>query len=211
MSDTNEPNLAEEIQKADRDPREEIVNQNATEFEQELRKSLREKGKLMGLTFAPNMSTTRMIEELTAARELYLNPTSDVQTEEETEDEFTLRRKLKMENTKLVRIQISCLNPQKSDLPGEIFTVHNEYVGTIRKFIPYNEAGNAYHVPLFLLKFLKDKKFMQIIQPAKGSTAPPTTRLVNEFAINILPDLTEAELRELARAQGAARSAEEEV
>lgn len=210
MTDANEPNLAEEIQKADRDPREEIMLQDTVEFEQELKKSLREKGKLLGLNFAPNTSVQRMIEELTAAREIYTNMVPEAQGEGETEDEYAMRRRLKLENTKLVRIQISCLNPQKSDLPGEIFTVHNEYVGTVKKFIPYNEAGNAYHVPMFLLKFLKDKKFMQIIQPPKGSTAPPSTRLVNEFAINILPDLTEQELRELARAQGAAQSAEDE-
>lgn len=210
MTDANEPNLAEEIQKADRDPREEIMLQDTVEFEQELKKSLREKGKLLGLNFAPNTSVPRMIEELTAAREIYTNMVPEAQGESETEDEYAMRRRLKLENTKLVRIQISCLNPQKSDLPGEIFTVHNEYVGTVKKFIPYNEAGNAYHVPMFLLKFLKDKKFMQIIQPPKGSTAPPSTRLVNEFAINILPDLTEQELRELARAQGAAQSAEDE-
>jgi hypothetical protein len=81
----------------------------------------------------------------------------------------------------------------------------------MKKFIPYNEAGEAYHVPMLLLKMLKRKKFLQIKDPPKGSRSAATTKLVPEYAITILEPLTEQELKDLARAQGAAEAADDDA
>lgn len=186
--------------------------QEAIAFEKDMKEKLRENGKLLGLTFAPNEGVPSMIEKLKTAREQVLSEPLAVNSDlpvAEQNTELSLRRKLRLEMLKLVRIQIACLNPAKAELPGEIFTVHNDVVGTIKKFVPYNEAGESYHVPFFMLKFLKRKKYLQIKDPPKGSRQPPTTKMVPEFAITILEQLTPAELKELARAQGAAESAED--
>lgn len=212
MTDQNQNNMGEDLvkqgQSASQMTDEELAKE-AMEFERELKQKLRENGKLLGLDFGPNTSIQTMRDQLVAARELILDAPAEEQGKEEPANEFALRRKLKMENTKLVRIRIACVNPAKADLPGEIFTVHNDFVGTVKKFVPYNEAGDAYHVPMLLLKFLKRKKFLQIILPPKGSHAPPTTKMVSEFAITVLDPLTKQELAELARAQGAAEAAED--
>jgi hypothetical protein len=184
---------------------------DAINFEREMKEKLRENGKLLGITFSPNEGVPSMIQKLKDARaEIFRDPEDVMKEQDQPLSIQEERNKQRFDMLKLVRIQIACVNPNKSGLPGEIFTVHNDFVGTVKKFIPYQEAGEAYHVPMILLKFLKRKKFLQIKDPPKGSRASATTKLVPEFAITILDPLTEAELKELARAQGAAESAEAE-
>ena len=184
--------------------------EDAINFEKDMKAKLRENGALLGVTFGPNEGIPSMVQKLKDAREVILRDTADIEEEAlQPQDEQLARREKRLELTKLVRIQIACLNPNKSDLPGEIFAVHNSIVGTAKKFVPYNEAGESYHVPMILLKMLKRKKFLQIKQPPKGSRKSASTKLVPEFAITILDPLTEKELKDLARAQGAAEAADE--
>jgi hypothetical protein len=190
----------------------EQIAQEQANFEKELKEKLRENGKLMGLTFSPNEGVVSMRQKLAEAREQLLQEPliQDVALPvDERKAELDARKALRMEMTKLVRVRIACLNPAKSELPGEIFTVHNDVVGTVKKFVPYNEAGESYHVPYFLYKFLKRKKYLQIVPPPKGARTAATTKMVPEFSIEILEPLTAAELKELARAQGAAEAAEQ--
>ncbi|MNF31598.1 hypothetical protein D3C84_123650 [compost metagenome] len=119
---------------------------------------------------------------------------------------LSLRQHLLNEATKLVRIRISCMDPKKQDLPGEFFTVANEFIGTVRKYVPFGEATDGgYHVPACILEMLKTREFLHI----RTVTHPVTkeistkTRYVKEFAIEILPPLTPAELKALAADQSA--------
>jgi len=211
--DKNEPTAEELIargQAAARQAELQRIAEEANSFEANLRKQLRENGKVLGLNFAPNTSTDTMIKQLTEAREQILQDPPTAAEIAAPPSEHAARQKLRDENLKLIRIRISCGNPNKSGLPGEILTVHNDIVGTVKKYIPYNEAGDSYHVPYILLKMLKRKKYMRIVDPPKGSRALPTTKLVPEYSIEVLDQLTPAELKELAIAQGAAASADTE-
>ena len=215
MADENKKETGEDLVAAGqaaavKAEQEQIVQEQAN-FEKDLKEKLRENGKLMGLTFSPNEGVVSMRQKLADAREQLLQEplVQDVTVPvDERKAEFDVRKKLRMEMTKLVRVQIACLNPAKSELPGEIFTVHNDVVGTVKKFVPYNEAGESYHIPYFLYKFLKRKKYLQIVPPPKGARTAATTKMVPEFSITVLEQLTPAELKELARAQGAAEAAE---
>lgn len=119
---------------------------------------------------------------------------------------LTLRQHLLAEATKLVRIRISCMDPKKQDLPGEFFTIANEYIGTVRKYVPFGEqTDNGYHVPYCIYEMLKNREFLSI----QTSTHPVSkaittkTRYIKEFAIEVLPPLTTAELKQLAADQSA--------
>lgn len=115
------------------------------------------------------------------------------------------------EQMKLVRCRITCLNPGKKDLPGEIFTVANKVLGTVRKFIPYGEVtDDGYHIPYILYKTLDEKKFLHIRSTRDRRTGTPQvhTSWAKEFAIEVLPPLTPEELQKLATAQLAAGSVE---
>lgn len=118
----------------------------------------------------------------------------------------TLRQKLMEENMRLVRLRITNLDPKKKNLPGEIITVANKYIGTVRKYIPFGEATeNGYHVPYCIYKLLKSRKFLHVrVVKVKNGQDRIETSNVPEFSLEVLPQLTEKDLRKLALQQAAA-------
>ena len=129
------------------------------------------------------------------------------------EKEQKLRRDVQAENLSLVRCRIYNLNPMKRDLPGEIITVANRYLGTVAKYIPFGEATEGgYHIPKVLYKNLKGRKFQQVTTRKIPGTAQIEVkrRMVPEYNIELLPPLTKAELSELGLKQAAAQRLERE-
>ena len=178
---------------------------------------LKSRAKLMGITFSNNIGLDALktkIEEHKQASEAKTQTQAPAQTNEQqpevqTENQkkkaktFSLRSHLQKEKMKLVRLRITNLDPKKKDLPGEILTVGNEYLGTVRKFVPFGEAtDNGYHVPYCLYELMRDRKFLSIKtrKGPKGQTIVEQ-QMVREFALEILPPLTEAELARLSAAQ----------
>ena len=119
---------------------------------------------------------------------------------------LTLRQHLLNENMKLVRIKVTNMDPKKADLQGEFFTIANEHLGTITKFVPYGESTDeGYHVPYCIYKMLLSRKFLQVSsrKNKKNGQLDVSQQWVREFALEVLPDLTEKELRQLATEQAA--------
>jgi hypothetical protein len=110
------------------------------------------------------------------------------------------KMQLKREALKLIRIRLSCMNPAKKEWDGEIFTVGNSLVGSITKFVPFNV--DSWHVPQILLYQLQERS-CQVFTTLKtqGGVSIRKGKLIKEFAIEILPPLTEEELHDLAQRQ----------
>lgn len=145
-----------------------------------------------GLTDAPASAPTTVVR-----------PTRKLTVEEQRQKE---REEMVAEQMKLVRLRITNLNPNKKDLPGEIFTVANNVLGTVRKFVPYGEqTDNGFHVPYWIYTQLKEREFVNIRtrKDSRGREFVETTN-AREFSLEILPQLTEVELNRLAAAQAAA-------
>ena len=184
-----------------------IENEFDTSEEAELA-ALKERAKMMGLKLPPKIG----LEKLKAKIEAKLNPTVEeyVDPGEETEIQrkARIRKKQITEQMVLIRCRIANLNPSKRDLRGEIFTVANKYVGTVRKFIPYGEAtDNGYHIPQIIYEQLKTRKFLQVNtrnDRSAGNQIVVDQRWVPEFSIEVLPQLTPEELDKLAASQAAA-------
>ena len=124
----------------------------------------------------------------------------------------SLRQQLVAEATKLVRVRITNMDPKKRDLHGEVLTVANEFIGTIRKFVPFGEqTDDGYHIPQCIFDMMSEKKFLDIRTPKDPKTGLPkvVTRWVREFALEVLPPLTPEELAQLAQAQLAAGGADD--
>lgn len=122
---------------------------------------------------------------------------------------LNLRQKLIRENMRLIRCRITNLDPKKKDLPGEVLTVANSFIGTVRKFVPFGEATeDGYHIPYVLYKMMKKRRFLHIrtVRDRHTGTSTVKTSYEREFAIEVLPPLTEEELQRLAMAQTAAGS-----
>lgn len=176
---------------------------------------LKQRAKLMNISFSNNISLEKLRQKIADAQEgkasepeqeePEVNPLEDKKQAPVNETEAQMRQRIRLEQTRLIRVRIQNLDPKKKDLPGEIITVANEYMGTIRKFVPFGEAtDNGYHIPYCIYVFLKNRKFLNIRVSNKGKKIEQAW--VREFAIEELPPLTQEDLDKLAAAQTAAGS-----
>lgn len=165
--------------------------------------SLKARADLLGIKYKSNIG----VEALKTKIEEHLAPKEDEAPLSRTEQMAAVRREAREKALRLVRVRITCMNPSKKDLHGEIFTVANRYIGNITKFVPFNdESEGGYHVPQALLNVIKARKFLDIRTRANRNNSADikvSTKFVPEFAIEELPQLTEEELNELKAAQAA--------
>ncbi len=115
-----------------------------------------------------------------------------------------MRNRLRKEASALVRVRVTCMNPNKKEWKGEIFTASNSIVGTFRKYVQFN-TEDGWHVPQIILNMIKARQFQTFytIKNERG-VAVRKGKLVPEFAVEVLPPLTEEELLELSRRQALA-------
>lgn len=181
---------------------------NAGPTEEEMLIALKAKATMLGVKFSNNIGIESLRERIAehekeqeAANATGSTPAA---AEENPNSHMAIRKRLQKEELKLIRCRITNMNPTKADLKGEIFSVRNKYIGTVRKFIPFGEATeNGYHIENILLKQLKARKFLQVKTNPKTNVVE-SQRFVPEFAIEILEPLTETELKQLAAQQAAA-------
>lgn len=175
---------------------------------------LKQRATMMGIKFSNNIGLEALRKKVSDAQEgiveqeqAEINPL-DTTPAAAQEDKLSMAQRIRLENTRLIRVRIQNLDPKKKDLPGEILTVANEYMGTVRKFVPYGEAtDNGYHIPYCLYKLLKSRKFLHVsVKKGRNGKERVEQQWVREFAIEILPQLTEEELKQLGQAQIAAGS-----
>lgn len=121
----------------------------------------------------------------------------------------TLYEELYEKQMALVRVRITNLDPKKKDLPGEVFTIANEVLGKVSRYVPYGEVtDDGWHLPYCIYKNLEERRFLNIRTKTDPRTKTQSTEssMAKEFAIEVLPPLTPTELAKLAAAQAAAGS-----
>lgn len=171
---------------------------------------LKERARTLGIPLSGNIGVDKLRERI----RLKLEGSSDVADEADeapkakkskAQIEQEIRDELYARCMALVRCRVYNLNPSKRDMHGDIITVANRYLGTVRKFIPFGEeTDGGYHIPQVLVDELKARQFQSIQTVQKNGKIEVKTRMVPEYNIEILPPLTEAELHELAISQAAA-------
>ena len=171
--------------------------------------ALKNKAKLLGIKHSGNIGEEALREKINAKmngeeEEMeFTGKKAKAVAKEETDLEIRARQR--KQQMKLVRVRIANMNPSKSDLQGEIVTVGNKFLGSVKKFIPFGEAtDDGYHIPFILYEELKTRMFQQISTKRKNGQIIVTTRMVPEYNIQELPQLTRKELKVLADKQGAA-------
>lgn len=182
---------------------------------------LKERAKQMGIPFSNNISLETLRKRISDKMEgkdvPEVNPlTGDVEIAAITaapkkldakQNALALRKLMHREQMKLVRVRITNMDPKKKDLPGEIWTVANEYLGNVRKMIPYGEqTDDGFHIPYCLFRLLQSKRFLHIrtVKDRVTGVERQEKQWVKEFSLDVLPDLTKEELARLAAAQAAA-------
>ena len=182
---------------------------------------LKERAKQIGIPFSNNISLETLRKRISDKMEgkdvPEVNPlTGDAEIAVITlapakldakQNALALRKMMQREQMKLVRVRITNMDPKKKDLPGEIWTVSNEYLGNVRKMIPYGEqTDEGFHIPYCLFRLLQSKRFLHIrtVKDRVTGVERQEKQWVKEFSLDVLPDLTKEELARLAAAQAAA-------
>jgi len=166
--------------------------------------SLKARADLLGLTYHPSIGVDKLREKVTAALAGEPEEVKPVSAQVESEDD--VRRRQKREASELVRIRVSCMNPNKKEWEGEIFSVGNSLVGTFKKYVPFNNE-EGWHVPRIIYNHLTERtcQIFVAMRDERGNTIRKS-KTIKEFAIEVLPQLTSDELAELARRQAMAKS-----
>ena len=190
------------------------------------------RARLMGMKVSNNISVEKlkakidehmkaeqtMVEEMETEQDTESSPAAPAQMVKQAapkgpETRQQIRDRLVREKMKLIRLRITNLDPKKKNIPGEVFTVANKYIGTVRKYIPFGEVTeNGYHVPFCIYEMLKSRKFLHIrtIKSRNGKGEHVETSYIPEFSLEVLPPLNEKELKDLARMQAAKKGNDNE-
>lgn len=160
--------------------------------------TLKARADMLGIAYHPSIGVEKLKEKISA-----------VTSNQPKEPEIVVgdvKNDLKADALRLIRIRLQCMNPVKKEWEGEIISVGNSVVGTVKKYIPFN-ADEGWHVPKMLFDYLNEKQ-CQVFVTVKDSRGNNIRKgkLIKEFAIDVLPPLTPAELQEMARRQALGRN-----
>jgi len=170
---------------------------------------LKRRADKLGVSYSNNISLETLKERVAKAMEGNKEPEDKEEAKaeavEKTQSLVELRAQKRKEDTKLIRIRYTNMNPRKKDMPGEFFTVANGIVGTIKRYVPYGEAAeNGWHVENAIYKMMKRRTFTSTVTKRDDKGRPYNTSVARkEFAIEVLDPLTKEELEQLAKDQRA--------
>ena len=162
----------------------------------------------MGISYSKNIGA----EKLRARIEDALNdkePVVEAPKNEAAETVGQRRNRLRKEAGALVRVRVTCMNPNKREWQGEIFTVANAVVGTFRNYVPFN-LEDGWHIPEIVFQQVKARK-CQVFKTVNGPRGEKIRKgtLIPEFSVDVLPPLTKEELSDLAKRQAMAGGIED--
>lgn len=175
--------------------------------EQNTRAYYKQQADNLGLNYPHNISTEKL-------KQIVGNKMKQIRSEKPKENNVAANQFKDMRA--LVRIQINVLNPAKQNWTGEIFTVGNDVIPHMTRFIPYNAVNGVWHVERMFVEMLKSRKYQRMVEhsgsrndPSKYGVDYHRNQLVPEFNIIELPPLTEQELQDLGANQAANGSIQE--
>lgn len=184
---------------------------NAAELAASELDSLKAKADLVGVKYHPSISADKLRAKVAAHIAGEPEPGKEAVAETKVaavETVLQKRKRTKDTALALVRVNVTCMNPAKREWDGEIFAVGNSHIATQKKFVPFNTA-DGYHIPKIMFDMLKERKCQVFYnERAKNGITVRKGKLINEFAIEVLPQLTEKELAELAKIQAVAGTIE---
>lgn len=168
--------------------------------------TLKAKADLMGIQYSPNIGLDtlreRVNKHLQDTEQNQQQPVVQVAPVSATPVVVDPR----LESMKLVKVIVTSMDQTKKDYPGEVFTVSNAVIPTIKRFVPF---GIETHVEKILLDVIKDKQCLQLVEDSQAKIkGMKKKKIIRAYAVQELPQLTAEELEELRKAQLARQSIE---
>jgi len=186
-------------------------NNDAAELAAEELDSLKERAKQLGVDFHPSIGYEKLsvkVKDFLVAKEAEKpEEPAPVVAAPLTGNARLVRMKRDM--SALVRIRVTCMNANKREWEGEFFSVGNRVVGQIQKYVPYD---HIFHVPQMILTMIQERKcqVFYTVTDHRGNKSRKG-KLIKEFGIEILPQLTTNELKELAQRQAMANGTSDAI
>ena len=164
--------------------------------------ALKARADLLGINYHPSISLPKLRDKVASAISDPVEEDLPVAAESDNER----RSRKQKEASELIRIRLVCMNPNKKEWEGEVITAGNSTVGTFKKYIPFN-ADEGWHVPRIIYNQLVERECQVFVskKDSRGNTIR-SGKVIKEFAIEVMPQLTSQELNELARRQAMAKS-----
>jgi hypothetical protein len=170
--------------------------------------TLKQRADMLNVSYHPSIGVEKLREKVAAAIAGKPAETAPAPVVAQPGEESELQRlqRLRREANELVRIRLTCMNPNKKEWEGEIFSVGNAVVGTLKKFVPFN-TDDGWHVPRMIYEQLLERQCQVFVTlKSKSGTSIKVGKLIKEFAIEVLPPLSLDELKDLAQQQAMAKS-----
>ncbi len=178
--------------------------------------SLRSRLDLMGIAYQPNAGIKKLrglvaekVEDASSPKPSVTPPPAPEVVTPYVETPGARRVRLRKEAGSLIRVVVSCMNPEKRDWEGEYFSVGNSAVGQFKKYVPFNNE-QGWHVPQIVLNHMLDKE-CQIWVPKRNERGEKikVAKLIKELNVQVLAPLTHDELEALGQRQAMSHSIDE--
>lgn len=179
--------------------------------------ALKDKARLLGVAFRDNIKPESLadrvkkhIEEMDKVAAESTAPDAPEVTTPETPkkdvipETVRLRRQQKRDLLKLIRVRITCHDSSKSAWEGKPFSGGNDIIPSITRYIPF---GREWHCEQILLNIIKEERYTMRTSKKVNGKLVTTAQTVPTYNVEILPPLTEKEIKQLA-VQQAAKSGE---
>lgn len=164
--------------------------------EQEEMILLKERAAMLNLKVHHNLSLVKLralVNAAIAPKSVEADPVTK-KTPAQLKNEKKVR--LRKEATRLVRVKVLCMNPNKKEWPGELFDAGNRVIGNVRKYVPLD--GRPWHVEQIILNVMEDRKFLHLYTETDNhGNELNRSKNEKEFNITILPPLTATELEKM--------------
>jgi hypothetical protein len=172
------------------------------------RATLVARAKQMGITHHVNLGVDKL-KLLVNGMLIEDAPVEPVSKDSKSESRSQYIARRRKEAHRLVRVVVSCRNPEKSESEGDTFTAGNSLIGSTTKYIPFNNE-EGWHVPQIILNVLREKKCQVFSwkKTAQGARVK-AGKQISEYVITELPPLTPDEIQELKERQAISRSIDE--
>lgn len=173
--------------------------------------TLKERADTLGIKYHPTIGLDKLREKVNAAVTGSSDAIEDGEegSEAVTESLKEMRVRQKREASELVRIQITNMNSSKRDYDGEVFCTGNRFVGTFKRYVPFDVP---WHVERAIYTMIKQRQ-CQVFVTERDDRGRQVRRgkVIKEYNVEVLPPLTEQELKALAQRQAMASGTQAQV
>jgi hypothetical protein len=168
---------------------------------------LKDRAKLLGITYSPNIGTEALREKINA--KLAEDAASAGGTSYEA-----LYKYVYAEAMKLIRVRISCVDPQKLEHRSVFVGVSNNFLGNINYQVPLEDKHqvNGTHIPFCVYERLKSITYLHVYEGTNSQGKPIMIKKeVKAYQIEVLPQITTEEHAALKADQKARNMFTEEL